>query len=108
MSALVRTSRPGPAVGLWSASALALAVAGVVASIWLVVSTDSDPAGVLWPLVVAPVAIALVPALNPRRGARLVAVVALGVWCVVTSLTIGYLLLPALVALIGAAIREDA
>jgi hypothetical protein len=107
VTALVRTSRVDPARGLWSISALLLAALGVVLATWLVVATDSDPAAVLWPIVVAPVAIALAPVLAPRRSVRIAAVAAMGVWCVVTGFTIGFLLLPSLGVLVGAAIRED-
>jgi len=95
-----------PRAGLWSLAAFVLAGAGVAASTWLVVTVDSDPGGVLWPLVVAPIAIALAPLLVPRDGVRVAAAIAMGAWCFVTGFSIGVLLLPALVALIGAAVRE--
>ena len=92
--------------GLWSIMALVFAGLGVAVAAWLVVALDSDPSGVLWPLVVLPVAIALAPVLVPRQGVRLAAMVAMGAWCVVTGFSIGVLLLPALAALVGAAVRE--
>ena len=93
--------------GRWSVAALVLAAAGVIASIWLVVSTDSDPAEVAWPLIVAPVAVGLVPVLAPRRSARIGAAAAMSAWCILTGFTIGVFLLPALGALLGAVVRED-
>jgi len=93
--------------GGWSIAALLLAGAGVVASTWLVVATDSDPSHVLWPLVVAPIAIALAPVLLPRTGVRLGAAVAMAAWCVLGGFSIGLLLVPALVAQLGAAVREE-
>ena len=90
-----------------SLAALVLAAAGIVASTWLIVASDGDPAEVLWGLVVAPVAIALVPVLAPIRAARVGAALVLGAWCVATGFSIGFLLLPALAALIIAAARED-
>ena len=92
--------------GGWSIAALALAGAGVIASTWLVLAADSDPGEVLWPLVVAPLAVALIPVLVPGNAVRLAALVALGGWCVLTGFSIGLLLLPALAAQVVAAIRE--
>ena len=92
--------------GGWSIAALVLACAGVGASASLVVTMDSVPARVLWPLVVAPVAIALAPILVPRDGVRLAAVVVLGAWCVLTGFSIGLLLVPALLAQVMGAVRE--
>lgn len=92
--------------GSWRTAALALAVLGVAAATWFVFAVDSDPGGVLWPLVVAPAFIALVPVLVPVSPARIGAMVALGAWCFVTGFSIGFLLLPALAALVGAVLRE--
>ena len=91
----------------WNLVALVLAGAGVCAATWLVVGSDGDPTQVVWPAVVAPIAIALVPVLAPRHGARLAAVVALAGWCFVTGFTIGFLLLPALGALVAALVLEE-
>jgi len=103
-------ARPRPAAhdrpGSWSLAALVLAGAGVIAATWLAVATDSDPGGVLWPLVVAPIAIALAPVLVPRVSVRLASAFAMAMWCVLTGFSIGILLVPALVAQLGAAIRE--
>ena len=106
MTAVVGLSASRSAPGRWSLAALILAGLGVVASAWFVAVTDADPAVVVWSLVLAPVAIALAPLLAPRTATRLGAAVAMGAWCILTGFTIGALLLPALVALIGAAIRE--
>jgi hypothetical protein len=107
----VRAAHPlatSPRPGLWSLAALVLAAVGVAAATWIVVSTDSDPGSVLWPLVVAPVVICLVPVLVPRQSARIGAAVTLAAWCILTGLSIGFLLLPALAALLGAVVRESA
>ncbi|MBM2822473.1 MAG: hypothetical protein HW413_1219 [Thermoleophilia bacterium] len=93
--------------GNWSLAALVLAGAGVTAATWLIVATDSDPGAVLWPLVVAPIAIALAPVLIPGSGMRLGSAVAMAAWCVLTGFSIGLLLVPALVAQLTAAIREE-
>jgi hypothetical protein len=93
--------------GGWTIAALLLAGAGVTASTWLVVASDGDPGGVLWPLVVAPIAIVLAPVLVPRTDVRVGAVIALGAWCVLTGFSIGLLLVPAFVALMVAAVREN-
>ena len=102
ISAYTLSGRPGR----WSVAAVWLAGAGVALSTWLILENDSDPGSVVWPLVVAPAAIALLPALVPRNGVRLAAAVAMGAWCVLAGLSIGILLLPALAAQIGAAFRE--
>ena len=60
MTAAARLAAP-TRPGNWSIAALVLAGAGVIAATWLVVATDTDPGGVLWPFVVAPIAIALAP-----------------------------------------------
>jgi hypothetical protein len=93
--------------GSWSIAALLLAGAGVAASTWLVIATDGDPGGVLWPLVVAPIAIALVPVILPRTDVRLGAAVAMAAWCILAGFSIGLLLVPALVAQLAEAIREE-
>ena len=96
-------ARPGP----WSVAAFVLAAGGVLAATWLIVASDGDPADVVWPLVVAPVAICLLPVFLPRRNVRIGAAVTLAVWCLLTGFTIGYLLLPAFFVLLGAVLRED-
>ena len=106
MTAVVRTQAQRRPSDVWSLTALGLAGLGVVASTWLIVESDGDPAGVLWPLVVAPVAIALVPVLVPATATRIGAMLAMGAWCVLAALSIGFLLVPALAALVGAVLRE--
>jgi hypothetical protein len=101
--ATVRGSRPGA----WSVAALVLAGVGAVAATWVIVGSDGDPSQVRWPLVMAPAAICLVPVLVPRPGARLGAAVALGAWCILAVLSIGFLLWPALAALLTALLREE-
>jgi len=103
---LVAQSHKYARAGLWSIVALVPAGAGVVASTWLIVGSDGDPSQVLWPLVVLPVGIALAPVIVPRDRVRLLAAVGMGAWCIATGLSIGVLLVPALGALLGAAIRE--
>lgn len=93
-------------VGAWSLGALVLAGVGVAASTWLIVASDGDPSSVLWPLVVAPVAIALAPVLVSGTVTRVGAMLALGAWCILTGFSIGFLLLPSLGALVGAVLRE--
>jgi len=102
-----RLSRAHATPGSWSIAAVLLAGAGVAASTWLVLTIDSDPGGVLWPLVVAPLAIALAPILAPRNGVRLGAVVAMAAWCLLAGFSIGLLLVPALVAQLVAVIRDE-
>jgi FtsH-binding integral membrane protein len=93
--------------GVWSLAALALSVAGVLV-VMLVIATAERVEGFFWPLFVAPVVISLAPVLVPVRGMRVAAAVLLGLWCLLTGLTVGFLFLPAAVAQIGAAIRENA
>ena len=95
-----------PRLGRWSLAALVLAGVGVAASTSLVLASDGDPSHVLWPVVVLPIAIAFTPLVVPRDGVRIGAAVAMGGWCVLTGFSIGFLLLPALVAQLGAAVRE--
>ncbi|CAN5238790.1 hypothetical protein BH09ACT13_BH09ACT13_11820 [soil metagenome] len=95
-----------PRPGRWSIAALVLAGIGVAASTSLVLASDGDPGSVLWPVVVLPVAIAFAPLVVPRDRVRVGAAVAMGGWCVLTGFSIGFLLLPALVAQLGAAVRE--
>ena len=90
----------------WSVAALTLAGIGVIASAWLVVGSDGDPSGVRWWLVVAPIAICLVPVVAPRRETRIGAVAAQALWCGLAALSIGVFLLPALGALFVAMLRE--
>jgi hypothetical protein len=87
-------------------AALVLAAGGVLAATWLIVASDGDPAQVVWPLVVAPVVVCLLPVLTRGRAVRVGAAVVLAAWCVVTGFTIGFLLLPAYVALLGSVLRE--
>ena len=96
------------APGRWSVAALVLAGVGVLAATWIIVASDGDPSHVRWWLVVAPVAVCLAPVLAPRKSVRIGAAVTLAAWCVVAALSIGFLLWPALAALVTAALREDA
>ena len=93
--------------GRWNLVALVLAGIGAAASTWLIVGSDSDSSHVRWPLVVAPIAICLVPVLAPRRVTRIGAVAAQAAWCVLAAFSIGTLQLPALGALLAATSRED-
>ncbi len=95
-----------PKPGRWSLAAWCLAVLGVAISTWFILETDSDPGGILWPLVLAPAVIALLPIVLPLTAVRLVAAVAMGAWCVLATFSIGMFLLPALAAQIGAVLEE--
>ena len=84
-----------------------LSAAGVLAATWVIAGSDGDPSQVRWPLVVAPVAVCVIPVLVPRQGARIGATVALGGWCMLAALSIGFLMWPALAALIAAVASEN-
>jgi hypothetical protein len=86
LAATAHGSRPAP----WSVAALVLAGLGVLAATWVIVGSDGDPSQVRWPLVIAPLAVCLVPVLVPRQGARLGAALALGGWCMLTGFSIGF------------------
>ena len=101
-----RPAATGSRAGRWSIAALVLAGGGAIAAVLLVVATQSDPAHVAWPLVLAPVAIACAPVLVPGTTARVGAMLTMGAWCVLTGFSIGFLLLPSLGALVGAVLRE--
>ena len=88
-------------------AAFVLSALGVLTATGLVLATDSDPSHVRWPLVFLPVAVCAAPVLVPTREVRIGACVVLGAWCLVTGFTIGFLLLPAWFALLGAVVRED-
>ena len=90
----------------WSLAAFVLAAVGLGCSVVVILGSDGDPSQVLWPLVVAPLVITLVPLVVPRQGARVGALVALALWCFLTGFSIGMLLLPALVAALMAAVRD--
>ena len=78
-----------------------------MASTWMIVASDGDPSQVVWPLVVAPVAICAVPVLVPHASVRIGAVLALGAWCVLTGFSIGFTQVPTLVAAYAAMSREE-
>jgi hypothetical protein len=103
VKAIAAQDAPAAHLGLWSFTALALAVAGVVLSVAVALE---DPGGVRWWLVVAPVAITAFPMVVRTNAARLLAALLLTAWCVVGLASIGMFLLPALVAQFGAWIRE--
>ena len=96
-----------PAPRLADLLAFVLAVTGVLLAVWIIVASDGDSSQVVWPLVLAPVGIAILPVLRPSRGVRLSAVAALAAWCFLTGLTIGFLLLPTLGALVVALVQEE-
>ena len=83
--------------------AFGLAIVGEVASVALVLGSDSDPAGVRWWLVVAPVVVAAIPVAAPRHDVRMGTSVVLAVWVVVASASIGLFFVPAAVAALVAA-----
>ena len=95
------------APGRWDVGAFLLASLGVLAAIWLVAASGGDTSHVRWPLVVAPVVIAVASVVAPRTNVRLASVLALGAWCALAGFTIGYLLLPALGALLASMVREE-
>ena len=101
-----RIDSPAAAPRHWSLAAFVLAAVGLGCSVLVIFGSDSDPSQVVWPLVVAPIGITLVPLLVPRQGARVGALVALGFWCFLTGFSIGLLLLPALFAALMAAARD--
>jgi hypothetical protein len=78
----------------------------VLAATWVIVGSDGDASQVRWFLVVAPIVVCVIPFLAPRQGARIGAALALGGWCVLAALSIGFLLWPALAALIAAVVSE--
>ena len=90
----------------WSLAAFALATLGVGASVVVILGSDGDSSQVVWPLVAAPVVLALVLLLVREDGIRRGAIVLLGLWCAVTGFSIGVLLLPALFAGLMAVVRE--
>jgi hypothetical protein len=91
----------------WSLAGLVLSGLGVAAATSVVLGSDGDPSGVRWWLVVAPVAIALVPVLVPLTVTRIGSMIVLGAWCVLAMFSIGVLLLPSLAALAGAALQGE-
>jgi hypothetical protein len=106
----VRTALPVAAASAparLSLAALVLSAVGVAAATWMIVASDGDPTHVRWPLVVAPIAVCLVPVLAPRPGARIGAALALGAWCFLAMFSIGFTQLPALAAAFAAMIREE-
>jgi hypothetical protein len=86
--------------------AFGLAVTSFVLSIWLILSTDTDPGQVRWWLVVAPLILTGAPLVLPRRQVWIAATVLLCLWCAVTGFSIGMLFLPALVAMFFALRRS--
>ena len=107
----VRAAHPLEVVGSrarkLSLAALALSGLGVMASTWMIVASDGDSSQVVWPLVVAPVVICLLPVLSPHSRVRIGATFALGASCIVGMFSIGFTQLPALGAAVAAAIREE-
>ena len=90
----------------WSLGAFALATLGVGASVIVILGSDGDSSQVVWPIVVAPVVLTLMPLLVRQHGVRLGALVLLGLWCAVLGFTVGVLLLPAFFAAFMAVTRE--
>jgi hypothetical protein len=91
----------------WSLAGLAAALAGVGASVVLIVRTQDDLGGIVWPLVVAPLLLALLSVARPARGVRIAAALAMGAWCIVTGFSIGLLLVPSFVLMAVAAARTE-
>ena len=94
------TGRRRPPHG--SVLALALALVGELASVTLVLASESDPAGVRWWLVLAPVVLAAIPVVAPIHRVRVGVAVALVVWTALASASIGLFFLPAAVAAVVA------
>jgi hypothetical protein len=95
--------RPGTS----SFAALVLSALGVTAATWLIVGSDGDSSQVRWPLVVLPVAVCALPVLVPGRPVRIGAAVLLAAWCLIATLSIGFLLWPALAALLVASVVRE-
>lgn len=87
--------------------AFGLAALAELASVALVVGSDSDPAGVHWWLALAPAVVAAVPVLLPRRSVRVGAAVVLAAWVAVASASIGLFFVPAAMAAAVAASRAQ-
>jgi len=94
----VRGGRP-----LASIAAFGFAILAELASVALVLGSDSERSGVRWWLVLAPLVLAALPVMVPRPGVRFGAVVGLAAWAVLAAASIGLLFLPATVAALVAA-----
>ena len=86
-----------------SVLALVLALLAELASVTLVLGSDSDPGGVRWWLVLAPALLAAVPVVAPVHSMRVGVGVALAAWTALASASIGLFFLPATVAALVAA-----
>ena len=90
----------------WSLVAVALAAVGLVASIWVILGSDTDTSQVRWWLVVTPLLVTAAPVVLPQHVVRVAAMITLAAWCAVTGFSIGIFLVPALIASAVSLVRE--
>ena len=89
----------------WSLAALGLSLAGVVATVAVVLASDQDTSSVRWPLVLVPPVAAALAVAVPWRAVRVALALTLGAWCWAAILSVGVFFLPATVAAAVAAWR---
>jgi len=92
--------RPPPLASLLAFGLAILAEAGAVA---LVFGTASDPSGVRWWLVFAPVVIASLPVVVPVYSVSVGAAASIAIWTAIASASIGLFFVPAAMAALVAA-----
>jgi hypothetical protein len=92
----------------WSLAALFAGVVGGGLDAALIIGTQEDKSSLLWPVILLPVLVVPMPVFVPQRAVRVGAAVVMAVWCWLATFSLGPMLVPCLLLMIGAALREDA
>jgi hypothetical protein len=87
-------------------SLVPFALSGLATLVMLALIASSDNAEIQWWLVVVPLLATVTALIIPRPESRIAALGVLIVWCVLTATSVGFLFLPAVVALF-LAVRAD-
>jgi hypothetical protein len=80
----------------WSIAGLVAGAAAAVVDAAVLAWSGQDLGDVVWPVVVAPLVLVPIPVVVPTRAVRVAAATTMTVWCVLTTLSLGPVFLPAL------------
>jgi hypothetical protein len=90
----------------WSLAALGAGALAAVLDAVLIVSTQDDLSDLVWPVILLPLVLVPAPVVWPRPVARVLAALAMLVWCWLTGFSIGPFFLPCLALMLVAAARS--
>jgi len=95
----------GDAATPWSAATLVLCAGAEAATAAVVLQSDSDPGGVLWPVVATPLLLSAVALVVHSKAMRVLTAAGVAIFALIAAASVGLFFLPAAVTAVVAARR---